>query len=116
ARPRLSLACGEGPAGARPHRDFQSLLLRRSARRPDSPIAAGRAEASAIARQRQDLAGTVRGYQRLRAAPVAERDRRPEVLPARIEAGAGAPTARTARQPAQELEIFNDGPGRASAV
>ena len=48
ARPRLSLAPLQSPPGTRPHRHFQSLLLRGSARRALASGVSGEAAAAAL--------------------------------------------------------------------
>ena len=88
ARPRLPLADEEVPARAGPHRHLQPLVLRGSARRPRAPRDPRQPEAPAAPCDEEDLEGALREHRRLRAAPRAQRDARPEVLPERLEEGA----------------------------
>jgi len=106
AGPRLPLAHDAVRARARPHRDLQPLVLRRSTRRARAPRAARGAEAPSRAREQADLGGALRGHPRLRALHVAQRLRHPQVLPERVEGEAEGALPGAHRAAGQELEVL----------
>ncbi len=75
ARSQLPVALHEGAAGARPDRHLQPLVLRGRAGRPGASRVARAPEASAGQTRPEVLEGSLRGHQRLRAAPRPERNR-----------------------------------------
>ncbi len=104
--PRFPVAHRARAAGARPHRYLQSVVLRRSARGPRASAAACGREPAAGSDSQECLVSPLRGYQRVRAPSVAQRNDHPQVLPARVASRTVAAVAGPARRPGEELEVL----------
>ena len=116
-RPQLPLAVHAVPAGARPDRHLQPVVLRGRAGGEGPPRVARPATPAREGEGREEvLGGAVRGHQRLRAAPRPQRDRDPQVLPERLEGRAEAAVPGAARPAGEELEVLAVGPGRAGLL
>ena len=105
----LPVALPEVPAGARPHRHLQPVVLRGGPRGPCAPGTARAAEVAAGARDQGHLEGAPRRHRRVRAVPGAAGHHRAQVLPARLAQGAEAPFPAAPRTAGKELEVL---PGR----
>src|ERR1700719_154019 len=105
ARSRLSLALHETPAESREHRNLQSQLLRRSARRSCASRLSRKAENSAAAGWERHLGRAFRGPPQFRTISRPERRRCSKILSSCLEKGTETAVLGPNRRPNEELEV-----------